>query len=308
MAKIVVTGGAGFLGRHVIDELGRRGADAHTIHVPRSRSDDLRQPEVARRIVAGADLVIHLAANVGGIGYNQRYPGALFFDNAMMGMNVIEACRVEGVRKVVVAGTVCAYPKLTPLPFREEYLWDGYPEDTNAPYGIAKKGLLVMLQAYRRQYGLNGIFLLLVNLYGPHDNFDLESSHVIPGLIRKFDEAHERGAAQVTLWGDGSPTREFLFVEDAARGLVTAAERYDDAEPVNLGSAEELSIRDLAELIRRKVSYTGQVVWDRSQPNGQPRRKLDVSRAAAGFGFSAETPLDVGIDRTIAWWRAHRRG
>ena len=274
--------------------------------MPRSRADDLRRPDVARRIVEGAELVIHLAANVGGIGYNQRYPGALFFDNAMMGMNVIEACRLEGVRKVVVAGTVCAYPKLTPLPFQEENLWDGYPEDTNAPYGLAKKGLLVMLQAYRRQYGLNGVFLLLVNLYGPHDNFDPESSHVIPGLIRKFDEACASRAPRVTLWGDGSPTREFLFVEDAARGLAMAAERYDGADPVNLGSADEISIRELAEIIRRKVGYTGEVVWDRSQPNGQPRRKLDVSRAAACFGFRAETPFETGIDRTIAWWRAER--
>jgi GDP-L-fucose synthase len=276
--------------------------------VPRHASADLRRPEIARRVIEGADLVIHLAANVGGIGYNERYPGTLFFDNAMMGMNVIEACRLEGVRKVVVAGTVCAYPKLTPLPFREDHLWDGYPEGTNAPYGIAKKGLLVMLQAYRRQYGLNGIFLLLVNLYGPYDDFDPERSHVIPGLIRKFDEARACGAPEVTLWGDGSPTREFLFVEDAARGLAMAAERYDGAEPVNLGSAEELSIRELADMIQRKVGYTGGVVWDRSRPNGQPRRKLDVTRAAAAFGFRVETPLAAGLDRTIAWWRAHGAG
>jgi GDP-L-fucose synthase len=302
--KIVVTGGAGFLGRHVVEELQRRGARRESIIVPRSREHDLRKADVARELVIGADLVFHLAAKVGGIGFNQKFPGELFYDNATMGIHIIEGCRLEKVKKLVVAGTICAYPRHTPVPFREENLWNGYPEETNAPYGVAKKALLVMLQSYREQYGLNGLFLLPVNLYGPHDNFDLENSHVIPALIRKFVEARDSGASHVTLWGDGSPTREFLFVEDAARGLVLGAERYESSEPVNLGSAEEISIRDLAELVRGLVGYKGAIQWDKSRPNGQERRKLDVSRAKERFGFSSQVSFQDGLKRTLEWWES----
>lgn len=304
--KIVVTGGAGFLGRHVVRELTRRGASPEAISAPRSSGCDLRDPKAAREACRGADIVIHLAAKVGGIGFNHRVPGELFYDNATMGINVIEACRRENVKKLVVAGTICAYPRHTPVPFREEDLWKGYPEETNAPYGIAKKALLVMLEAYRAQYGLNGIFLLPVNLYGPEDNFNLEDSHVVPALIRKFSEAKERGDAEVTLWGDGTPTREFLYVEDAARGIVLATESYNRAEPVNLGSAEEISIRDLANLIQRLTGFTGKLKWDTTRPNGQERRKLDVSRAKEWFGFESEVGFEDGLRRTIDWWKSHR--
>jgi GDP-L-fucose synthase len=303
LKKIVVTGGAGFLGRHVVAELVRRGAAAEAIVIPRSSEHDLRKYEVCAELLAGAELVIHLAARVGGIGFNQKFPGELFFDNATMGINIIEAARRSGVKKLVVAGTICAYPRHTPIPFKEESLWDGYPEETNAPYGIAKKSLLVMLQAYREQYGLNGVFLLPVNLYGPHDNFDLENSHVIPALIRKFTEAKARNASEVSLWGDGSPTREFLYVEDAARGIVMAALAFNGPEPVNLGSAEEISIRALAELIKKKVDFQGAIKWDASRPNGQERRKLDVSRAKNFFGFRSEVSFDVGLENTIDWWK-----
>ncbi len=301
--KVLVTGGGGFLGRHVVQELIRHGVKESAIHIPRSSSCDLRVAEQARAAVAGSDLVMHLAARVGGIGFNQQYPGSLFYDNATMGINVIEACRLEHVKKVVVAGTICAYPRYTPVPFKEEDLWNGYPEETNAPYGVAKKSLLVMLQAYREQYGLNGVFLLPVNLYGPHDNFDLNSSHVIPALIRKFVEAKDKNLSEVPVWGDGSPTREFLYVEDAARGLVLGALRYNSSEPVNLGSAEEISIKNLAELIRDSVGFKGEIFWDKSRPNGQERRKLDVSRAADRFGFRSEVSFQEGLDRTIRWWR-----
>jgi GDP-L-fucose synthase len=307
LKKIVVTGGAGFLGRHVVAELERRGVSRERILIPRSATHDLRQAEVCHSLVEGADLVIHLAARVGGIGFNQKHPGELFFDNMAMGLHLIEAARRAKVRKFVMAGTICAYPRHTPVPFREEDLWSGYPEETNAPYGIAKKSCLVMLQAYREQYGLNGIFLLPVNLYGPHDNFDLESSHVIPALIRKFVEAKEKGLPEVVLWGDGSPTREFLYVEDAARGIVMATENYDSPEPVNLGSAEEISIRDLAELIRGKVEFSGRITWDTSRPSGQERRKLDVSRAKERFGFEASVGFSEGLDRTIEWWKGRAR-
>lgn len=303
MKKIVITGGAGFLGRHVCAELEKRGARKGSFVIPRSKSDDLRDFSVCKRLVDGADLVIHLAAKVGGIGYNQKYPGALFYDNAIMGINLIEAARVLHVPKIVVSGTICAYPRHTPVPFREEDLWNGYPEETNAPYGVAKKALLVMLESYRAQYGLNGVYVLPVNLYGPHDNFDLESSHVIPALIRKFVEAKERGAAHVTLWGDGTPTREFLYVEDAARGIVTAAERYDSSDPVNLGSAEEISIANLAKIIQAKTGFSGEIRWDTSRPNGQERRKLDVSRAYERFGFRSEVSFEDGLERTIEWWK-----
>jgi len=306
--KIVVTGGAGFLGQRVVAELVARGARKESILIPRSQSYDLRDLNACLRVTEGADLVMHLAAKVGGIGFNKKFPGQLFFDNAMMGIHMIEASRRNGVKKVVVAGTVCAYPRHTPVPFREEDIWNGYPEETNAPYGVAKKSLLVMLEAYRQEYGLNGVFLLPVNLYGPNDNFDLENSHVIPALIRKFVAARDRGDANVTLWGDGSPTREFLFVDDAARGLVMAAEKYDSSEPVNLGSSEEISIRDLAVLIGEKVGFPGSVVWDTSKPNGQERRKLDVSRANERFGFVSQVSFSEGLDRTIAWWKAHKQG
>lgn len=305
--KIVITGGSGFLGKHVQKELIKRGVDKSRFVIPRSSKQDLRTLEVAERVVEGADLVIHLAASVGGIGFNQKYPGALFYDNAAMGINVIEASRRAGVKKFVMVGTICAYPAETPVPFNEEDLWNGYPEVTNAPYGIAKKAMLVMLDAYRRQYGLNGVFLLPVNLYGPEDNFDIEHSHVIPALIRKFVEAKESNASHVTLWGDGSPTREFLYVEDAARGIVQACETFNSSEPVNLGSAEEYAIRDLAEIIKRKTGFKGEIQWDISRPNGQARRKLDVTRAAERFGFRSEIGFEEGLKRTIDWWMAERQ-
>lgn len=301
--KIVITGGAGFLGKHVQQELVKAGADPKSFYIPRSKSEDLRLLDTCMRVTEGADLVLHLAAKVGGIGFNKKFPGELFYDNATMGINMIEASRRNKIKKLVVAGTICAYPRYTPVPFREDDLWNGYPEETNAPYGVAKKALLVMLQSYREQYGLDGIFLLPVNLYGPEDNFDLENSHVIPALIRKFIEAKESGAARVSLWGDGSPTREFLFVEDAARGIVIAAENYSSPDPVNLGSAEEISIADLAKLIRSKVGFEGMIDWDTSRPNGQERRKLDVSRAKDRFGFVSKVSFDEGLGRTIDWWR-----
>lgn len=304
--KIVITGGAGFLGRNVQAELLRRGAKKDSFVIPRSKDHDLRRADVCRELVQDADLVFHLAAKVGGIGYNQKYPGELFYDNATMGIHMIEACRAAGVSKIVVAGTICAYPRHTPVPFREEDLWNGYPEETNAPYGVAKKALAVMLEAYRTQYGLNGLFLLPVNLYGPEDNFHLENSHVIPALIRKFVEAKEAGSPFVTLWGDGSPTREFLFVEDAARGLVMGAAHFNSSQPVNLGSAEEISIKDLAELVKRKTGFQGEIRWDATRPNGQERRKLDISKAERLFGFRSQMGFDEGLERTISWWQKHR--
>ena len=300
--KIVVTGGNGFLGKHVQKELLKRGVSPSVISIPRSASDDLRSLTTAKRVVEGADLVIHLAARVGGIGFNQKFPGELFYDNAAMGLNVVEGSRQQGVKKVVMVGTICAYPANTPVPFQEENLWEGYPEVTNAPYGIAKKSIMVMMEAYRRQYGLNGVFLLPVNLYGPEDNFDIEHSHVIPALIRKFIDAKEAKAPFVTLWGDGSPTREFLYVEDAARGIVLACERFNSSDPVNLGSAEEYSIRDLATAIAKMVGYEGEFRWDTSRPNGQARRKLDVTKAEQLFGFRSEIGFQEGLRRTIDWW------
>lgn len=304
--RIMVTGGAGFLGSHVVDVLRARGVE--DIIVPRSSEHDLRDPVATRRLFEQTrpDLVMHLAARVGGIGANRRHPGTFFRDNMAMGLNVLEEARRAGTQKVVVAGTICAYPKFTPVPFREDDLWKGYPEETNAPYGIAKKALLVMAQAYRQEFGSNFVVLFPVNLYGPRDNFDLEDSHVIPAMIRKFVEAGLRGEHCVTLWGDGTPTREFLYVEDAAEGLVAAAERYDDGDPVNLGAGFEISMKDLAHKIADATDFRGEIVWDTSRPNGQPRRMLDVTRARERFGFVARTSLSEGLARTIRWYREHR--
>lgn len=306
--RVCVTGGAGFLGSFVVERLRARGVHAEHIFVPRRAHYDLtREADVARLYDdARPDLVIHLAAEVGGIGANRDNPGRFFFANAAMGIHLIEAARQRGVQKFVQAGTICAYPKFCPVPFREPDLWNGYPEETNAPYGVAKKALLVMCQAYREQYGLSAIYLLPVNLYGPRDNFDLHSSHVIPAMIRKYWEARESDAPAVELWGDGSPTREFLYVEDAAEGILLATERYDAPDPVNVGSGVEISIRALAEKIAATVGYRGETRWDTTKPNGQPRRCLDVSAAREKFGFTAQTSFDEGLRRTIAWYAEHR--
>jgi len=306
--RVVVTGGAGFLGSFVVDQLRRK--DPVDIFVPRSADYDLREKDAIERMYREArpDIVIHLAATVGGIGANRRNPGRFFYDNAIMGIQLIELARRHGVGKFLTVGTVCAYPKFTPVPFKEEDLWNGYPEETNAPYGLAKKMLLVQSQAYRQQYGFNAIYLLPVNLYGPRDDFDPATSHVIPALIRKCVEAREAGAASITAWGSGSPTREFLYVEDAASGILLAAERYDKPEPVNLGSGMEISIRDLVELIARLTGFEGRVVWDTTQPDGQPRRMLDTSRAEREFGFRAQVGFEEGLRRTVEWYEAQRRG
>ena len=304
-AKVLVTGGSGFLGSHVVEELARRGAKS--IVCPRSSEVDLTDAQATRGLFERErpDLVMHLAASVGGIGANLLHPGKFFYDNMAMGLHVLEQARRVGTAKIVIAGTICAYPKFAPIPFREDELWNGYPEETNAPYGIAKKALLVMAQSYRQEYGSNFVMLFPVNLYGPRDNFDLESSHVIPAMIRKFHAAKVRSEPTVTLWGDGSPTREFLYVEDAARGLVDAAERYDDPDPVNLGAGFEISMRDLAHNVAARVGFSGELSWDATRPNGQPRRMLDVSRARERFGFTAQVTFDEGLDRTIAWYRDH---
>lgn len=303
--RVVVTGGAGFLGSFVVDKLRER--DCREIVVPRSADYDLRERDAIGRLYAEArpDLVIHLAAVVGGIAANQDSPGRFFYDNAMMGLQLIEQARLMGVKKFVAVGTICAYPKFTPIPFREDSLWDGYPEETNAPYGLAKKMMLVQAQAYRQQYGFNGIYLLPVNLYGPRDNFDLHTSHVIPALIRKCAEAKKEGRGEIVLWGDGTPTREFLYVEDAAEGILLAAERYDGDQPVNLGTGEEIAISDLARVIAAEVGFAGRIVWDASKPNGQPRRCLDVTRARQLFGFKAAHDLRAGIADTVAWFARH---
>lgn len=302
--RVCVTGGAGFLGSFVVDELRRKGVP--NVFVPRSADYDLTTEAGVARMFRDAepDVFIHLAAVVGGIGANKDNPGSFFYANAMMGIQSIEYARRHKVEKTVIAGTICAYPKFTPVPFREHDLWNGYPEETNAPYGIAKKALLVQCQAYREQYGMNAVYLLPVNLYGPRDNFDLHSSHVIPALIRKCVEAKQRGDSELRAWGDGTPTREFLYVEDAARGVVMAAENYDGSEPVNLGSGMEISIRDLTETIARLCDFTGKIVWEVDKPNGQPRRQLDVTRAEAAFGFKATTPFEDGLRETIDWYKA----
>ncbi len=300
--RAVVTGGAGFLGKRVVERLRERGVEPY---VPLIEDWDLTRADDVERLFAEIkpELVIHLAAEVGGIGANRANPGRYWYANLIMGAHILEQSRLHGVNKLVVIGTICAYPKFTPVPFKEEELWNGYPEETNAPYGIAKKTLLVGTQAYRDQYGLDAIYLLPVNLYGPGDNFDLETSHVIPAQIRKMVEATERGEPEVVLWGDGSPTREFLYVDDCAEAILLAAERYDGPEPVNLGTGSEISIRELAETIAGLTGFEGELVWDTSKPNGQPRRRLDTERAERLFGFSATTPLRDGLERTVAWYR-----
>lgn len=301
--NVCVTGGAGFLGSFVQETLKARGAN--NIFIPRIEDYDLTDLADVRRMLADVqpDIIIHLAALAGGIGINRARPAEFFYKNLMMGVPLMHESWVHGVQKFVAIGTICAYPKFSPIPFREENLWDGYPEETNAPYGLAKKMLLVQAQAYREQYGFNAIYLLPVNLYGPRDNFNLETSHVIPALIRKMIEAQQRGDSQVVLWGDGSPTREFFYAGDAALGIALAAERYNGTEPVNLGAGMEISIKDLAKLIARLTGFQGDVVWDTTKPNGQPRRALDVTRAKEFFGFQASMPFEEGLQRTIEWYR-----
>jgi GDP-L-fucose synthase len=300
--RVVVTGGHGFLGSFVVERL--RSAGCTKIVVPRSREYDLREKSEAIRLYKDAqpDIFVHLAAVVGGIGANRQNPGRFFYDNAAMGLNVIEAARIAGIDKFVCVGTICSYPKFTPVPFREENFWNGYPEETNAPYGLAKKMLLVQLQAYREQYGMRSIYLTPVNLYGPRDNFDLKTSHVIPALVRKCWEAKQAGASEITAWGTGNATREFLYIEDAAEAIVLACEKCSDPDLVNLGSGEEITIRDLLEKIRRLTDYKGTVFWDGTQPDGQPRRLLDTSRALARFGWQSKTPLQAGLQKTIEWF------
>jgi GDP-L-fucose synthase len=303
--KILVTGGAGFLGQEVVAALLAQGATADLITIPRSKEYDLCQMANCQQVVQGQDLVIHLAAHVGGIGLNQQKPAELFYDNLMMGTQLIHAAYQAQVAKFVCVGTICAYPKFTPVPFKEEDLWNGYPEETNAPYGVAKKALLVQLQAYRQQYGFNGIYVLPVNLYGPRDNFDPKSSHVIPALIRKVHEAQQRGDRTLPVWGDGSPTREFIYAADAAQGIVMAAQQFDQPAPVNLGTNMEISIKELIETICELMDFQGEIVWETDKPNGQPRRCLDTQKAKEFFGFQAQTSLESGLKETIDWYRKH---
>ncbi len=303
--KILVTGGAGFLGKFVIEELIRSGVKQKDIFIPRSKTHDLRKEEVVNTLTKKADIIIHLAGNVGGIGKNMLYPGTLFYDNILMGVHLIHLAMQNKVKKTVILGTVCAYPKYSSIPFKEEDLWMGYPEETNAPYGLAKKMLLVQSQAYRTQYGLNSIFLLPVNMYGPFDNFDPQSSHVIPALIKKIHEAIKNKKSVVKVWGDGSATREFLHVQDAARAIILATKKYNKSEPVNIGSGEEISIKELVELIAKLMHFKGKIQWDVSKPNGQPRRLLDVTKAKNAFGFSAKILFKKGLSDTINWYLQH---
>ena len=304
--RVVVTGGAGFLGSFLVELLRAKGCKQ--IVVPRSHDYDLVKMDGVQRLYADAtpDIVIHLAARVGGIGANQANPGRFFYDNLMMGSQLIEVGRQRGLKKFVAIGTICAYPKFAPIPFKEEEIWNGYPEETNAPYGLAKKMMLVQSQAYRQQYGFNSIILFPVNLYGPRDNFDLETSHVIPALIRKCAEARRTGTSEIVLWGDGTPTREFLYVEDAAHGILQAAEQYDDSLPLNLGTGEEVTIKNLALMVASEVEYRGSIRWDTTKPNGQPRRCLDVSRIKQAIGFQAKHSLQEGLRKTVQWYLAHR--
>lgn len=300
--KILVTGGAGFLGSFVVKKLIERGVPKENIFIPRSKDFDLLKWENCQKVVKDKDVVIHLAAKVGGIGFNQKYPGELFYDNLIMGVQLMEAARQAGIEKFVAIGTICAYPKFTPVPFKEEDLWSGYPEETNAPYGLAKKMLLVQAQAYRQQYGFNAIYLLPVNLYGPGDNFNPESSHVIPALIKKVADAKKENKDFIEVWGTGKATREFLYVEDAAEGIILATEKYDKPDPINLGSGMEISIKDLVETICRLMNFKGEIRWDTLKPDGQPRRCLDVTRAEKEFGFKAKTDFETGLKRTIEWY------
>jgi GDP-L-fucose synthase len=304
--RVCVTGGAGFLGSFITERLHERGTAE--VFVPVIEKYNLVEPSDIRRMLEDSrpEIILHLAAQVGGIGANRSHPAEFFYNNLMMGVQLMHEAWQRGVSKFVALGTVCAYPKFTPVPFHEDDLWNGYPEETNAPYGLAKKMLLVQSQAYRQQYGFNSIFLLPVNLYGPRDNFDLESSHVIPAMIRKCIEAQDAGSMEIHLWGDGSPTREFLYVEDAADGILLAAEKYDKSEPVNLGSGHEIGIRPLAELIARLTGFEGTIIWETDKPNGQPRRGLDVNRAEREFGFKAQVGFEEGLRRTIAWYRQKR--
>lgn len=302
--KILVTGGAGFLGSFVVEKLTSRGVPREKIFVPQFPEIDLVKKEDCEKVVKGQNMVIHLAALVGGIGANREHPGKFFYDNLMMGVQLMEAARLSGVEKFVAIGTICAYPKFTPIPFKEENLWDGYPEETNAPYGLAKKMLLVQSQAYRQEYNFHSVFLLPVNLYGPRDNFDPKSSHVIPALIKKVADAKKENRPFIEAWGTGSPTREFLYVEDAAEGIVLAAENYDKPDPVNLGSGMEISIKNLTELICRLMDYKGEIRWDLSKPDGQPRRMLDTSRAEVEFGFRAKTNFEEGLKKMIEWYES----
>jgi GDP-L-fucose synthase len=304
--KFLVTGGAGFLGSFILEKLEEKGVNGKDIRVPRSKDTDLRKWENCVNAVKNIDIVIHLAAKVGGIGYNMKYPATLFYDNAIMGIQMMEAARQEDVEKFVAVGTICAYPKFTPVPFKEENLWNGYPEETNAPYGLAKKMMLVQSQAYRQQYEFNSIYLLPVNLYGPRDNFDLESSHVIPALIRKFRVAVENNKKEVEVWGTGKASREFLYVEDAAEAIILATEKYNQPEPVNIGAGFEIKIKDLVELIAELTGFDGEIRWDTTKPNGQPRRCLDVGRAKKEFWFDAKVDFREGLEKTIEWYFANK--
>lgn len=297
--RVLLTGGSGFLGSVIANKLSKLGVE--TI-IPRSIDQDLRKQDVVKKVVKDVDIIIHAAGNVGGIGYNREHPGTLFYDNLVMGVQLMEEARLSGVKKFVAIGTICAYPKFTPVPFKEDDIWNGYPEETNAPYGLAKKMLLVQSQAYREEFGFNSIFLLPVNLYGPRDNFDPNSSHVIPALIKKFIDAIKNRSDSVTVWGSGKATREFLYVEDCAQAIILATEKYNKSEPVNIGSSFEISIKDLAELIKRLTGYKGKIVWDSTKPDGQPRRKLDTARAVKEFGFKSKTNFRTGLKETIDWY------
>ena len=300
--KFLLTGGAGFVGSYIVEKLINKGVKNQNIRIPRSKNHDLRTWENCKEVVKDIDIVIHLAARVGGIGFNMKYPADLFYDNAIMGIQLLEASRLAGVKKFIGIGTVCSYPKFTPVPFKEDDLWNGFPEETNSPYGIAKKILLVQQQAYRAQYGFDSIYLIPVNLYGPRDHFDPEDSHVIPALILKFSEAKRNNEGKVTVWGTGRVSREFLYVEDAAQAILDATENYNKPEPVNIGTSEEIMIKDLVDLIKDLVGYKGNIVWDSEKPDGQPKRKLDVSKAEQQFGFKSTINLKQGLQKTITWF------